>query len=414
MRGDGTIYQRKSDGMWCASIDLPSYDGKRRRKVVTAKTEAAVKVKLKDTKRELAKHGDLPTGSVTLEAWLNLWFTQIALKKVRPKTADTYRSLIDRHIIPAIGKVRLDKLSIMHVSKLASSIEAKGLSSTTAAQAHRILAVALHYAERDGRVVKNVARLADAPRRAATDLHVLTLEEASKVLREAARESEPGMPADPFGLLWWAVLLTGARQGELLGLELDRVTDRLELSWQLQRLSWRHGCGIKDGRGVWPCGRKRGNECPARDLPMPPDWEHRHLTGGLWMARPKSRTSWRVIPLVDPLREIVASQLDLTARKPNPFNLVWTMPDGSPIDPRVENEAWHQLLARADVTDTRLHDARHATVDLLGQAGVPIEVVQDIVGHSTRAMTMEYRSRGTKPEHTAAMISLSRLLNGTG
>lgn len=406
--GEGTIYQRK-DGMWCSSFSLPTHDGGRRRRVVYAKTEAAVRAKLIAEKRRLAKSGDIPTGSPTLTTWLNRWYQDVAVRKVRPKTAATYRSIIDRHIIPSIGKVRLDRLTIQHVSKLAADINAKGLSSTTALQAHRILAVALKYAERDGRVVKNIATIADAPRKAATKLNVLDLNEASTVLKEAARETSPGVPADPFGLLWWAVLLTGARQGELLGLEQDRVSDTLELSWQLQRLTWQHGCGVKGD--VWPCNRKRGTDCPDRKLDAPADWEHRHVTGGLWLARPKSRAGWRTIPLVDPLRTVLTKQAELTSQKPNPHNLMWTMPDGSPIDPRVESEAWHALLQRAAVTDTRLHDARHATVDLLLEAGVPIEVVQDIVGHSTRAMTMEYRSKSARPAHTAAMQALAQLLS---
>jgi integrase len=133
------------------------------------------------------------------------------------------------------------------------------------------------------------------------------------------------------------------------------------------------------------------------------------------LARPKSRAGWRTIPLVDPLRGILARQLELTPTTPetNPHNLVWCMPDGSPIDPRVENEAWHALLKRADVPDARLHDARHTTVDLLLQARVPIEVVQDIVGHSTRAMTMEYRSRGVKPEQVEALRAFAQLVAPT-
>jgi hypothetical protein len=41
-----------------------------------------------------------------------------------------------------------------------------------------------------------------------------------------------------------AALFTGARQGELIGLELDRVTDELDLSWQLKRFSWSHHCAV--------------------------------------------------------------------------------------------------------------------------------------------------------------------------
>ena len=61
-------------------------------------------------------------------------------------------------------------------------MKAKGLSSTTALQAYQILATALRDAEREGRVVRNVARLVRPPRRAAKQTQVLTAEEGIRVL----------------------------------------------------------------------------------------------------------------------------------------------------------------------------------------------------------------------------------------
>lgn len=373
-KGEGTIYRRASDGMYCASVELPSPGATRRRKVVTAATEAQVKQKLRLLKVELAKHGDLPTSSQTTGTWLNYWFESIALKKVRPKTGATYRTLLVNHIIPAVGKIRLDKLTPAHILAMNDAITDKGLSSTTAMQAHRILAVALKYAEREGRVTKNVATLTDAPRKATTNLTVLTAADGVKVLQTAA--------SDPLGARWAAALLTGARQGELLGLQVDRVTDVLDLSWQLQRLSWEHGCDPD-------CGRKRGSECPKRKVTFPADWEHKYLTGGLWLSRPKSNAGWRIIPLVEPLKTIL--ERHLAASEPNRYGLVWAN-KGQPIDPGADNRAWHDLLERADVPDARLHDARHTTASLLLAAGVPEPIIMKILGHNSYVITRAYQN----------------------
>ena len=157
-KGEGTIYQRVSDGYWCASVELPSPPGQRRRKVITAKTEAAVKAKLTTTRRELLKHGDLNTTSTTLASWLDVWFQNIASKKNRPKTLAYYRTMIEQYIKPSIGRIPLAKLTPEHVRQVAAYIADKGLSTTTAAGAHRTLAVALKYAEREERVTKNVIK----------------------------------------------------------------------------------------------------------------------------------------------------------------------------------------------------------------------------------------------------------------
>ena len=38
--------------------------------------------------------------------------------------------------------------------------------------------------------------------------------------------------------------------------------------------------------------------------------------------------------------------------------LVFTQPNGKPVDPRADNRAWKALLRDAGVRDARLHDAR--------------------------------------------------------
>lgn len=396
-KGEGALF-KDGRGLWTVAIELPpAANGDRRRKVIRSKDKAVALKKLQAVmKARDEAGGDLRTGDVSLEVWMTEWFENIAMPRIRPKTASTYRSLINREIIPTLGTRKLGKLTPADVRKLHASIAAKGLSTTTALQAHRILASALTAAHREGRVTRNVATLTDAPRKAVPKLEALSVAEAIKVLEVAS--------TDPLGSLWAAVLLTGARQGELLGLEVDRVTDEIDLSWQLQRITWQHGCKADE------CGRKRGSDCPQRTISAPANFQARPIVGGLWWTRPKSKAGWRIIPLVDPLKAIIEQRIAVAALRPNPHGLVWTMPDGSPIDPRQEALMWDDLLKRAGVTDVRLHDGRHTTVDLLLEAGVPIDIIMEIVGHSSRAMTMNYKKRGNRKRLTEAMTSLSALI----
>lgn len=178
---------------------------------------------------------------MTVEAWLNYYMARIAPRRLCPRTAPDYEHLIERHILPAIGSKKLDKLTPRDARDLTDGMIERGLSSSTALKVHRVLAVALKYAVREGKVARNVATLVDAPAKAATNTRALTLDEALQVLDTVEHE--------PLGSLWAAFLLTGARQGELLGLRRDfvqlntRMTiPSVELSWQLQRFTWRHGC----------------------------------------------------------------------------------------------------------------------------------------------------------------------------
>jgi len=59
-RYGGTIYQRASDGLWCAAIALPSIDGKRRKRVVTSKDRAVVEAKLLEMNPDVRAAGHTP------------------------------------------------------------------------------------------------------------------------------------------------------------------------------------------------------------------------------------------------------------------------------------------------------------------------------------------------------------------
>lgn len=395
-KGEGSLF-KDANGYWTVVVELPPHGGERRRKKVRRKSKAEALKILRELLAERERTGDMPTRVMTVEQWIEEWFTTIAAKKNRPKTLSTYRGLIDREILPTIGAKKLDKLTTTDVRRMLHSITEKGLSSTTAAQVYRILSVALKYAERNGKVPRNVAALVDAPRPAKPQLEALSAAQGIRVLQTAT--------TDPLGSLWAAVLLTGARQGELLGLERDRVGEYLDLSWQMQRLTWEHGCG-------GTCNRKRGADCYKRKVTAAPDWVHRPLHGGMWLTRPKSEKGTRTVPLVEPLKSILERHIQATADLYNPYNLVWFAANGAPIDHSVQSKLWHQLLERAGVPDVRLHDGRHTTVDLLYEAGASEDTIRDIVGHSTREMTRAYKSRGNTKRHTEAMLKLSALIGG--
>ena len=420
--GEGALFRVPKDTAlplkyWQAVIELPSTTGKRRRKFVRNKNKATAVAELKRLQKDLAEVGDMPTASQTLESWIRYWFAHIHSKKIAPKTIASYRTSIEQYIVPTIGKTRLDKLTPQHVRKVEQHIRDKGLGGASAQQAHAVLRIALRDAVREGRTTRNVATLVDQPKKKPVQLPRLDVNGGIRVLETVAHERLGSRVA--------TALLAGARQGEVLGIELDRVTDDLDLSWQLKRFSWSHGCNPSK---PWEprCGSKQGAKCPDRHLDAPEDREYRHLTGGLWLSRPKSESGWRVIPLVDPLRSIIERRVEVAAAEPNPHGLLWTSErkltpagdvlelDGGPIDPRVDNEYWHDVLKRAGVQDTQLRTARNTTVDLLYAARVDEMTIIDIVGHSTVAISRHYRSRQNRDVLTAALRQAYQPLTSRG
>lgn len=341
----------------------------------------------------------VPSGSTG--EWLRYWLVEIAGREVKPRTAANYQSTVRNHLVPQVGQVPLVELSAADVRGVTSAVLDKGLSSTTALHAYRVLAIALAAAHREGHTYRDAAKQVRPPRKTRPDLAVLTAAHARTII-DASR-------SDRLGSRWAAALLTGARQGELLGLELDRVGDSLDLSWQLQRLTWTHGCG---GR----CGWNRGADCPDKRVIAPAGFESRYLTGGLWLTRPKSAAGWRRVPLVGMLRSVIDERQQAATSEANPFGLLWTgnATGGVPIDPSADNKSWKQLIRRLDIPQARLHDARHAAVTMLYEVGVPEVVAMEIVGHSSAAMTRAYRSAGDSDQLRRALLSVDRLVNNPG
>jgi integrase len=402
--GSGSLYRRESDGMWCASIELPERDGKRRRKVIARARKDDATAALRAARKDLDRTGDLATSAPTLAVWLTLWLTHIAAPRLKPRTLAGYAGYVDRYIIPTIGKVRLDKLTPDHVRRIHTAIADKGLSPTTALQAHRILAKALTDAMREGRVTQNVADRdhLDAPHKARAVRPALTADDARALLLSVA-----GDPAQ--AVSWSLALLAGLRQGERLGLTRDAIdldARMLTVSWQLQRLRWNHGCGERIA-GVWPCGRKRAGSCPERVMPVPHDQEAEEVYGGLWLTRPKTLSGWRQVPMAPLLYNVLARYLE--TNPPGDHGLILTRPDGHPIDPRDDAAAWDAALRAAGLPDVPLHSARHTCATLLHTLHVDEQTRVQIMGHSSATTTQGYTHIST-PMMADAMGRLGALL----
>lgn len=381
--GTGALYQRKSDGLWIGYVTLPNdpVTGKRRRKVVSAKTQAAANAKLRKLRAELDKAGDLPTSSPTLERWLATWLDRIAAPRLKPRTLATYRSYVDQYIVPTIGKHRLERLTPDHVRQLHHAITGRGLSSTTALQAHRILVVALRDAMREGKVTRNVATLVDAPSKAVASRGALTAEDARALLLSVAQDEQAAVR-------WGLALMAGLRQGEALGLTRDAVdldAGVITVEWQLQRLP-------------------RGTTIPAGQ-------EAERVHGGLWLTRPKSRAGWREVPIAPPLAEMLRRYL--AYRPVGMGGLILYRDGGRPLDPSDDSRAWHAALKAAGLPRVPLHSARHTTATLLYELGVAERTRVAILGHSSATVTAGYTHVSDR-EAADAMGRLGMLLLPTG
>jgi len=367
-RGDGSVFQR-ADGYWCGQINLgwitrPDGTRRRRRKTVTATTRKDVLAKLRKAQREV--DAGVLSDDATVESWLTYWLDEVAAKRVRERTLVGYRGYVKTWLIPHLGRHRLDKLRPDHVRALYAAMEEAGLSDATRRQAHAILRRALVVAERDGRIMRNPAAQVDPPPVGQNHHVPLTLAQARQVLAVLPDEP-PNMAAR-----WLCALLQGMRQGECLGLrweDVDLANRRIHITQELYRIT---GKGLKE-------------------------------------ADPKSRTSTRAIPMLEPVAFLLEAL-------PQTEGYVFY---GKAMDGRRDWAAWKALLVKAGVCPPdmalgdmpALHAARGTTASLLDAAGVSDKVVSEILGHSSVQITRTAYIHGNEERHRQAMQALEAFVS---
>lgn len=367
-KGTGSVYQRASDGRWLGTIDAGyTRTGTRRRVTVTGKTEAEVKRKLRDKRLVIERDGLSEGSRLTVKAWSDEWTARQAYR-LRPKTLQAYEASM-RHIVAAIGHRRLADLTPGDVRAVEMAQRDAGLVSTTALHTHAVLAKMLRDALIDGHPIRPQVLAMKRPAKAVHDRTNLTVPEALAVLR-AAHDL-------PHRSRWYAALLQGMRRGECLGLTWDAVdldSGILAVSWQLQALPYKT-----------PRDRSSG-------FRIPDGYEARPLHGALHLVRPKTERGWRIIPLVEPMRLMLA---DWQGRQDSPHGLVWPAANGQPADVKDDLEEWKALQCTAGVGHPSgrhyvLHEARNTTATLLMETRTPAEVITAIMGHSSIVTSRAY------------------------
>src|SRR5262245_58566691 len=122
-RGDGEgrrITFRPKENRWYSSLSYGWKDGKRLRKSFYGRTAQEVQQKI--LKARTAHANGLPVVAVreSVGSFLQRWLTDVVKLGVRPRTYESYELTVRLHIIPTLGKIRLEKLTPQHVQALLS------------------------------------------------------------------------------------------------------------------------------------------------------------------------------------------------------------------------------------------------------------------------------------------------------
>jgi integrase len=348
--GEGTITRRK-DGRWEARYVVHTDRGVKRR-VLYGKTRKEVADKLVKTLADRADGLVYDEENTTLGNYLDAWLKGSVRGSVRESTFDRYEIAVRVHIKPALGRLKLKKLTPAHVQGFYRDRLDAGFAPASVNKLHVVLHKALKQAVEWHMVPRNVAGLAKAPRPSATkEITPLSAEEA-RCLLEAAH-------GDRLEALYVLAVHTGMRQGELLALKWQDV-DLENATLSVRRTITKSG-------------------------------------GRLLLGEPKTRKSRRTIDLteasVETLREHLARQTEeitILGDRYKDAGLVFTSEVGTLINPtNLRRRSFAPLLEKAKAPRVRFHDLRHTCATLLFSRNVHPKEVQELLGHANISITLD-------------------------
>ena len=226
-RGNGEDSVYRDGDRWRGAVSL-GYDaaGKRVRKKVSGRTRAETVEKLRSWRRQV-DGGTVTDDQVTVKAFLERWLTVNLPGLVAESIEDDYADTVRLHLIPAIGRERLAKLTVADLDSLWQAKRAAGYSANSVRIMRTVLRRALGQAEREGIVTRNVASLSRPAQVRSGQGRTLTVEQARVLLRaiEGHRLELPVMIALAYGM----------RRGEVLGLQWSGV------DWEAGAVAVTHG-----------------------------------------------------------------------------------------------------------------------------------------------------------------------------
>ena len=346
---EGSIYKRK-DGRWAGVVNLGWRNGKRFRKSVYGRTRADVQDKLNEALRNHRLGIPFAPERLTVEQFLNGWLENHVKPGTRPRTYESYEGAVRLHIAPAIGKIRLGKLTAENIQAMVNDKSHSGLAPRTVEYIHSVLSRALNRAVKWDLVRRNVAKLATTPRVPRKLLSPLTPDEARVFLKH--------IRGDRNEALFTVAMALGLRKGEALGLrweDVDIEKGTLTVRYALQR--------------------RKGQ--------------------GKVLVEPKSERSRRTIHMPDVVVKALRAHRARQSKERLAAGSAWkdtghlfTTTIGSPMDERRVLNDFKKALRAAKLPERRFHDARHTAASLLLAQGVSPRTIMEVLGHSQITLTL--------------------------
>ena len=346
---------RSADGKWTQKSEtLEGLSGKKAARAVL------------DQRIRESQNRPIETRDYTVQSVVDgLWRPYLDRNQVKPSTRRSYECELKVHILPALGVLRIADVSPLHIEKLLQSRLASGSSPKTVRNLVGLMQSIFSLAVDNDLIARSPVRDRHKPRVTRSEKPVWSPEQLRLIVESVSEE---------YRSLFQCAMLTGARLGEILGLQWKHVnfgSQKLEIKQAL--------------------------------------WEGE-------LVRPKTEGSIRPIYFGPSLLSALATQKQ-NSNHNSPEDFVFCKEDGSPLNPDVlRRDVLYPALDRLGISRaTRaagFHTFRHSAATIVNQKTGNLKLVQKLLGHSNLGTTADVYTHTSADANRSAALALEEAIYG--
>lgn len=318
-------------------------------------TKKQAEARAADIVSEVEKRQFVKPSPITVEEHFRRWLAYIQPPQVRESTYEMYEILSRVHIVPALGAVRLDRLSTMHILDFLKNLKAgsrkdgKGgrLSSSTVKHVYDVLHIAMKAAVDWHLLPANPMNGVEAPKVEEKEMAVWEPHQARAFLN--------AVRGDPYYPAYLLAISGGLRRGEILGLRWQDV------DWENRRVAINQQ--VVKGEG----GKRIQSELKTR------------------RGRRSVTVSSEVLEALEERRTTQAAERAAYeglygAGTYSTLGLIFCNESGGPLNPDSFSSRFRDLVRKTGLPRLRLHDTRHTSATLMVAAGTHPRVMAERLG----------------------------------
>jgi integrase len=366
-------HTRKRGKGWSYVIDLDRVGGGRRQQWRSGfSTRAEAEKVMRKEIRERETGAFIEPSELSLGNYLNDWLAGVRAD-LRPTTVKSYEWAVNRHIVPRLGRTRLQDVSASHLNRLFGDLRESGLGTASVQYCYVVLRIALGAALDQELIAKNPALTARRPKdNGRREMRTWAPSELGAFL-ESVKD-------DRLYALYLLAGTTGMRRGEILG-----------LAWRNVDLQ---NCWLTVQQSLVSVGYK------------------------LVLSQPKTKQSRRLVALdkttisalLDHRLRMVAENALLGMPAPGGDDLVFTQPGGEPVHPHALAGYFSSRVKAAGLPYISLHGLRHTWATLALQANIHPKTVSERLGHSNISITLNTYSHAIPALQAEAADKVANLI----